>query len=373
VIGPFFERLVRQVAQMVGSPLASVCSLEDVLQITACLEGAGIPFWLVGGWGMDALTGAQLRYHGDLDLVVDDLAGQSGAIAAAFAPLGYEPRGTRPTDAFWLSEGADFGRRGEYVIQVLEVDWELLASVPSLVDGELDPKLVRESLRSACLGSGRLGARALPCLSLPAQFLFHQGHPPASTDRHDPAVLRSLAAEPSVTAAGRETALIIPTFELDATLRQIWARGNPGRAALPPHLNVMSPFLPGEELTGDVLTALEGLFGRVQPFRFELSSARSSEEGALYLAPTSARPFMTMTETVMEAYPALSRYAANFANVTPHLKLSKDVPVADLRRTAARASHRLPVRGEATEVWLVAPGADDWLLLRRFILGGLGK
>jgi len=48
------------------------------------------------------------------------------------------------------------------------------------------------------------------------------------------------------------------------------------------------------------------------------------------------------------------------------------VPVAHLRRVAARASRRLPVHGEATEVWLIALGSDGWSLLHRFRLMGIG-
>ncbi len=371
-IGALFERLVGELAQIAGSEAASVCSLDDVLQIAGCLERAGIPFWLAGGWGVDALVGSQLRYHADLDLVVDDLAGRSDAIAAALAPLGFEPRGRRQTDRWWLPEGADFGRPGGYAIEVLEVDWDQIASVPLLVNGELDPNLIRAKLRSACLGTGSLGARTVPCLSLPAQLLFHKGYPRDATAQHDMAVLGSLTNEPSGTWAGRETALISPTFELDATLRQIWTGFSRGRLALPPHVTVMSPFLPGEELTSDVLAGLRGLFASIQPFRFELSSTGWFDKRVLYLAPTPAQPFVSMTERVMEAHPSVSPYGGEFAGITPHLTLGEDAPVAQLRRGAARASRCLPIHMEATEVWLVEIGPDGWSLLRRFCLGATG-
>jgi lincosamide nucleotidyltransferase A/C/D/E len=41
-----------------------------VLQTTAALADVRIAFWLDGGWGVDALLGAQHRPHSDLDLVV---------------------------------------------------------------------------------------------------------------------------------------------------------------------------------------------------------------------------------------------------------------------------------------------------------------
>src|SRR4051794_5153260 len=43
---------------------------NDVLDVTNALQSAGIDFWLDGGWGIDALMGAQHRRHEDLDVVV---------------------------------------------------------------------------------------------------------------------------------------------------------------------------------------------------------------------------------------------------------------------------------------------------------------
>jgi hypothetical protein len=79
-----------------------------------------------------------------------------------------------------------------------------------------------------------------------------------------------------------------------------------------------------------------------------------------------------MTEKVMDVHPSVSPYGGEFANITPHLTLGEDLPVAHLRRVAARVSRRLPVHGEATEVWLLALGCDSWSLLRRFRLGSTG-
>jgi len=45
-------------------------SAADVLGVLAALDGRGIPAWLDGGWGIDALLGEQTRPHEDVDLVV---------------------------------------------------------------------------------------------------------------------------------------------------------------------------------------------------------------------------------------------------------------------------------------------------------------
>lgn len=42
----------------------------DVQAVLAALDAAGVPTWLDGGWGIDALVGRQTRPHSDLDLVI---------------------------------------------------------------------------------------------------------------------------------------------------------------------------------------------------------------------------------------------------------------------------------------------------------------
>jgi lincosamide nucleotidyltransferase A/C/D/E len=40
----------------------------DVLHVIDLLKAAGVPVWVDGGWGVDALLGEQTRLHDDLDL-----------------------------------------------------------------------------------------------------------------------------------------------------------------------------------------------------------------------------------------------------------------------------------------------------------------
>jgi len=43
----------------------------DIVGLLDAFESAGVPVWIDGGWGVDALFGEQLRPHDDLDIVVD--------------------------------------------------------------------------------------------------------------------------------------------------------------------------------------------------------------------------------------------------------------------------------------------------------------
>ncbi|HEY6730588.1 MAG TPA: hypothetical protein VI039_06140 [Solirubrobacterales bacterium] len=47
-------------------------SSERVTETVRTLDQAGIEAILIGGWGVDALVGRQLRSHADLDLIVDE-------------------------------------------------------------------------------------------------------------------------------------------------------------------------------------------------------------------------------------------------------------------------------------------------------------
>ena len=66
-------------------------SAEDVVAIVTRLQGAGLPVWLDGGWGVDALVRRQTRPHDDLDIVVriEDVP----VVERELAALGYERAG----------------------------------------------------------------------------------------------------------------------------------------------------------------------------------------------------------------------------------------------------------------------------------------
>lgn len=44
---------------------------EDVVALYKALDAGGVPVWLMGGWGVDALLGRETRAHHDLDLLVE--------------------------------------------------------------------------------------------------------------------------------------------------------------------------------------------------------------------------------------------------------------------------------------------------------------
>jgi lincosamide nucleotidyltransferase A/C/D/E len=61
----------------------------DVLWFLDALDTAGVPCWVVGGWGVDALAGRQARKHHDLDLVLLDFELDEPQARRALGPLGF--------------------------------------------------------------------------------------------------------------------------------------------------------------------------------------------------------------------------------------------------------------------------------------------
>jgi lincosamide nucleotidyltransferase A/C/D/E len=152
----------------------------DVAEVLDALDHAGVTAWLDGGWGVDALVGAQTRQHEDLDLAID--ATQLDRACLALAELGFEPdqlaRPGLPARVVLRD-----GRARQVDVHPLTLDragngWQPLG------DGAwgLYPA-------DGLSGSGSVGGRQVRCLTAALQLSFHLGYPPRDTDRHDLSLL----------------------------------------------------------------------------------------------------------------------------------------------------------------------------------------
>ena len=147
---------------------------DDVVFILDRLDGAGVVAWLDGGWAVDAVLGEVTRPHDDLDLIVelDDvekmrrvLAGDGfelvhGAPASNFV---LRDRRGRPLDVHPVR----FDARGDGIYRMENgEDW----TFPAAGFG----------------GVGRVGDRAVRCLSADVQMLCHAtGYEPDAIDVRD--------------------------------------------------------------------------------------------------------------------------------------------------------------------------------------------
>ena len=178
--------LLRRVLGPVRDRVRGAMGTEDVLGVLAALEGRGVPFWVAGGWGIDALAGRQTRSHRDLDIVIDDYDRNLDAAVDALAPLGFRLVHSQERRA-WMPHNTvleDDRRRG---VDIDSLNWDKLAHEfgPPGSDGE-----ARLEFEHRVFTQGSIGGRPAPCLSAEVQLLFHSLFELTAHHRRDVALLR---------------------------------------------------------------------------------------------------------------------------------------------------------------------------------------
>jgi lincosamide nucleotidyltransferase A/C/D/E len=136
---------------------------DDVLRVVECLESAGVPFWVEGGWGVDALLGVQTREHEDVDLAIADDAVERAE--AGLAQLGFAiEEDTRPRGLVLRGplgkvdiHPAVFDERGNGWHQLSPRGWGIYSA---------------EGLE----GHGVIAGRPVPCLTQELQLYHHLGY-----------------------------------------------------------------------------------------------------------------------------------------------------------------------------------------------------
>ncbi len=153
---------------------------EDAVEVLEALESATVRYWVAGGWGVDALVGSETRPHRDLDLAVD--AGYYEPCMVALDGLGYI------IETNWLPVRVEVAGRGERWVDVHPVRFDAQG-----LGVQGDPTGDHFLYPPTAFTTGRLRGRAVPCLSVEQQQLFHSGYELRPHDEHD---LRLLARLP---------------------------------------------------------------------------------------------------------------------------------------------------------------------------------
>jgi hypothetical protein len=106
-----------------------------VLTVVDRLRGAGLSFWLTGGWGADAVAGRQTKRHGDLDVVIDRNApGVPARLDATLGALGlarvHTGPGAAPYAGLWV-----YSNSARTTVEVLLTDGTPPGSATGRIDG----------------------------------------------------------------------------------------------------------------------------------------------------------------------------------------------------------------------------------------------
>ena len=147
--------------------------ISDVLEIVERLGDAGVRVWLDGGWGVDTLIGRQTREHDDLDIVIP--LSKAGAARRILTQDGFGISEDEPTLCFVARAPRD--RRVDAHTVTFDEEGAGLQRQEDGTFWRYPPE--------GFSGRGRVGGRAVACLSAEVQVLCHLNYEPDDTDRRD--------------------------------------------------------------------------------------------------------------------------------------------------------------------------------------------
>ena len=154
-----------------------------------------------------------------------------------------------------------------------------------------------------------------------------------------------------------ESALLVPVPEAEPSVRRHRLRHDSiALRGVPAHITVLYPFVPPDGITDETAESVREVLAPFRAFSFRLSRLERFPEGALYLAPDPAEPFVRLTGAFGARFPDYRPYGGIHAEVIPHLTVAHD-PDAPLAELADIRDH-LPITCRAREIWLMCEDAD---------------
>lgn len=179
-----------------------------------------------------------------------------------------------------------------------------------------------------------------------------------------------------------ETALIVAVPQAEPAVGRWRARHDESaRYGVPPHVTVLYPFLPYDEVDEHALAAVVAAVPR---FEVEFASCARFGNAVLYLEPAPDEPFRQLTVAVARRWPHAPPYGGQFDDVVPHLTIAHTavahsaVAHSTVAHTAepvsldaieADVARWLPIHAAVTEVRLLAFDGGRWHPRRAFALG----
>ena len=145
----------------------------QAVELCQALESVGVRYWVIGGWGVDALLGRETRGHKDLDILAvrDDLARlrdmfeqERFAVSHIWAESRWIDDVGEPWPTAFVAEDS-LGR----AIDVHLID---APSEGTIVQHYDNPWSFAESFEA----SGTIAGTVIPCVSAATQIRMHVGY-----------------------------------------------------------------------------------------------------------------------------------------------------------------------------------------------------
>jgi lincosamide nucleotidyltransferase A/C/D/E len=162
-----------------------VTAAQDVVEVLESLTAADVPWWVAGGWAVDALVGEQTRPHDDVDVMVP--ADALPTVEASLGELGFARADESELPAFLILRDPQGRQVDLYLVQF-----------DSAGDGwqEYSPtRWDRFSVGELC-GTGVIEGVNVRCLSPDALFRQFLGYTWGEKAIHDLTALHRVCGAP---------------------------------------------------------------------------------------------------------------------------------------------------------------------------------
>ncbi len=167
------------------------------------------------------------------------------------------------------------------------------------------------------------------------------------------------------------TALVVLAPEAESLLQPFRSKHDSAAEAIPAHITILFPFMPPDALDEAVVAQLRHLFASHPRFDYVFTDIRCFPN-VLYLAPEPALPFVSLTESVVKAFPDFPPYEGQYPDITPHLSVAYADDQASLseieRAFDAQAVESLPLQASVGQVWLLERRSGRWRKRMAFAL-----
>lgn len=164
-------------------------SAYDAVALCEHLDQQHIRYFVMGGWGVDALLGRQTRPHKDLDLLV--LLGDLPTLWTLFSAHGFSQERVWEENRWVERDGGERWPTAFVVVDSAgrEVDVHV-------IDIALDGAIVQHydppwPFPTSIAGQGSIAGTLVPCVSKEAQLAMHTGYPLPESHRQDLELLRA--------------------------------------------------------------------------------------------------------------------------------------------------------------------------------------
>lgn len=170
-----------------------------------------------------------------------------------------------------------------------------------------------------------------------------------------------------------EAALVALIPEVEPLVAPFRLKHDPSAdLGVPAHITINYPFIPGTDPGEDLHRELKRLFVRMKPFQFTFNRFARFPD-VLYLAPEPDTQFKKLIESVVAHFPESPPYEGAFEEIIPHLTIAQtedeEVLKSVERELVVLSQKYLPIKAQATHVWLMNNRTGRWQLKSSYPLG----